>query len=77
MIEEQAAAVDADGRTRAASQEEVNALLRFEERYGGLWYPVLGSNGMDHGLEGEPVVHEGPYGWKPTRSSSTSVPGRT
>lgn len=32
-------------------------MIRFEERYGGLWYPLLGSNGMEHGLNGEATIY--------------------
>ncbi|WP_328720899.1 hypothetical protein OHT52_16320 [Streptomyces sp. NBC_00247] len=57
-------------RTRTPSGSEapapsaaIEAMVRFEERYGGLWYPLLGSNGMEHGLRGEPTVRPGPHGW--------------
>lgn len=38
-------------------------MIRFEERYGGLWYPLLGSNGMEHGLHGEATVYLTIDGW--------------
>ncbi|MEU5948558.1 hypothetical protein ABZ793_23765 [Micromonospora sp. NPDC047465] len=51
-----------DDRTEAAPCELVEAMVRFEERYGGLWYPVLGSNGMEYGLDGDAAVHRSPLG---------------
>src|SRR5690242_18503947 len=30
----------------------IEAMVRFEERYGGLTYPVLGGNNMEYGLDG-------------------------
>jgi hypothetical protein len=33
--------------------ELVEAMVRFEQRYGGLFYPVIGGNGMEHGLDGD------------------------
>ncbi|MFF7360527.1 hypothetical protein [Streptomyces sp. NPDC008125] len=43
--------------------EAVEAMIGFEERYGGLWYPLLNSNGMEHGLDGEATIHLGIDGW--------------
>ncbi|MEU5552199.1 MULTISPECIES: hypothetical protein [unclassified Micromonospora] len=51
-----------DDRIEAAPPEIVEAMVWFEERYGGLWYPLLGSNGMEHGLGGVPLAHRGPLG---------------
>lgn len=51
-----------DDRAETAPSEMVDAMIRFEERYGGLWYPVVGSNGMEHGLDGDPAVHHSPLG---------------
>lgn len=59
----------ADGNPTGLPAGAVDALVRFEERYGGLWYPNTGysphSNGMEYGLglDGEPLVREGPFGW--------------
>ncbi|MBO4205110.1 hypothetical protein [Micromonospora echinofusca] len=36
-----------DSRIEAAPRELVEAMVRFEERYGGLWYPVIGAKGME------------------------------
>jgi hypothetical protein len=56
------AGVRVDNRIEAAPRDLVEAMVRFEERYGGLWYPVLGPNGMEHGLDGEPVGYRSPLG---------------
>lgn len=37
-------------------------MVRFEDRYGGLTYPVLGGNDMEYGLDGPPSVHVTPLG---------------
>lgn len=63
LLKKQASAFKAEGRGEPASAATLEAMLRFEERYGGLWYPVLGSNGMEHGLQGEPIVEAGTHGW--------------
>ncbi|MEH1016952.1 hypothetical protein V6U90_28115 [Micromonospora sp. CPCC 206060] len=49
-------------RVEGAPCELVEAIVRFEERYGGLWYPVIGANGMEYGLDGDVVVHRSPLG---------------
>ncbi|MFI2661860.1 hypothetical protein [Micromonospora carbonacea] len=49
-------------RVEAVPDELIEAMVRFEERFGGLWYPVVGSNGMEYGLAGDAVVHRGPLG---------------
>ncbi|MET8832848.1 hypothetical protein ABZV78_02880 [Micromonospora sp. NPDC004540] len=51
-----------DDRIEAAPSELVEAMVKFEERYGGLWYPVLGPNGMEYGLDGGAVVRRSPLG---------------
>ncbi|MFG1904627.1 hypothetical protein [Micromonospora carbonacea] len=51
-----------DDRIEAAPDELIEAMIGFEERFGGLWYPVIGSNGMEYGLDGGVVVHRGPLG---------------
>ncbi|MEV0610369.1 hypothetical protein AB0I61_28805 [Polymorphospora rubra] len=38
-----AAAMTVDGRDEPAPEELITAMVRFEERYGGLRYPVIGS----------------------------------
>ncbi|MER5892167.1 hypothetical protein [Streptomyces sp. NPDC001876] len=53
----------ADGSEAPVPGEAIEAMTRFEERYGGLWYPLLGSNGMEHGLHGEATVYPGIDGW--------------
>ncbi|MEV4133211.1 hypothetical protein AB0J72_13710 [Dactylosporangium sp. NPDC049742] len=42
--------------------DAVEALVRFEASYGGLRYPVIVGNPMDHGLDGEVAVHDTPLG---------------
>jgi hypothetical protein len=38
-------------------------MIRFEDRYGGLWYRLLSSNGMEHGLDGEATAYPSADGW--------------
>lgn len=52
----------ADGSHRPPNAEELSFLIDFEERYGGLWYYVLGGKGMRHGLEGRATLHETDFG---------------
>ncbi|MGW9448583.1 hypothetical protein [Streptomyces sp. NPDC055632] len=52
-----------EGDEAAVPSGAVEAMIRFEERYGGLWYPLLGSNGMEHGLNGEAIVYLDTDGW--------------
>ncbi|WP_431973791.1 hypothetical protein [Micromonospora haikouensis] len=54
-------ALRVDDRIEAAPDELIEAMIRFEERFGGLWYPVIGSNGMEYGLGGDATVR-GPLG---------------
>ncbi|MFF5228164.1 hypothetical protein [Dactylosporangium sp. NPDC000521] len=42
--------------------DAVEALVRFEATYGGLQYPVIVGNPMDHGLGGGVAVHDTPLG---------------
>jgi hypothetical protein len=62
------AAIRATARLRVAQDvfpapnELVDAMLRFEEQYGGLFYTVVGSNGMEHGLDGDATGHHTPLG---------------
>ncbi|MGW6396209.1 hypothetical protein ACWFR1_38215 [Streptomyces sp. NPDC055103] len=58
-----ARAETSDGDEAAVPPEAIEAMIRFEERYGGLWYPLLGSNGMEHGLGGEATIYLGIDGW--------------
>ncbi|GAA1555821.1 hypothetical protein GCM10009827_090770 [Dactylosporangium maewongense] len=55
-----------EGAIRAAAGDlpgdAVEALVRFEASYGGLWYRVIGGNPMEHGLDGEVEVHDTPLG---------------
>ncbi len=57
-----AAGLRVEDRVEAAPPGLVAAMVGFEERYGGLWNPVVGANGMEHGLDGEPIGHCGPLG---------------
>ncbi|MEV0730319.1 hypothetical protein [Polymorphospora sp. NPDC050346] len=57
-----AAAMTVDGRDEPAPEELVTAMVRFEERFGGLRYAVIGSNGMEYGLDGVPTGHHSPLG---------------
>jgi hypothetical protein len=56
------AVIRADGREEPAPDELVETLVWFEERYGGLFYPVLGSNEMEYGLDGGVAFHHTPLG---------------
>ncbi|WFE58618.1 hypothetical protein [Micromonospora sp. WMMD712] len=38
----------------------IQVMIRFEERFGGLWYPVIGSKRYGARLDGAAVVHRGP-----------------
>ncbi|MFC7221272.1 hypothetical protein ACFQLX_24365 [Streptomyces polyrhachis] len=62
-IRTNATVVHADGRQERAPEQLMDAMVAFEERYGGLWYPVLGGNGMEHGLDGEATAHWSERGW--------------
>ncbi|WP_199551390.1 hypothetical protein [Streptomyces sp. N35] len=62
-IRARARAETPDGEEAAAPPGAVEAMIRFEERYGGLWYPLLGPNGMEHGLHGEATVYLTSDGW--------------
>ncbi|MEU0521914.1 hypothetical protein [Streptosporangium sp. NPDC006007] len=56
-IERTARAVDHDGIETEAPAEAVEAMIAFEQRYGGLWCPALGPSGMDYGLDGDTRVY--------------------
>lgn len=51
----------ADGPERPPA-ELIDFLIAFEQRYGGLWYPVVGGNGMEHGLDGEANLYVTDFG---------------
>lgn len=48
-----------DGST---ADELIETMVRFEERYGGLSYPVLGGNAMEYGLDDPTSVQRNPLG---------------
>jgi hypothetical protein len=52
------APVEHAGKSRRPSDDAVDFMIRFEQRYGGLWYRAIGANGMEHGLEGEATLYE-------------------
>ncbi|WP_124822920.1 hypothetical protein [Micromonospora ureilytica] len=56
------ASVHVGSRQEPAPEELVAAMVWFEERYGGLFYPVMGSNGMEHGLNGDATGYHSPLG---------------
>jgi hypothetical protein len=62
-----ARAETADSTPTGLPEGALEALVRFEERYGGLWYPNTGysprCNGMEYGLDGDPLIMESPFGW--------------
>ncbi|MER5645101.1 hypothetical protein [Streptosporangium sp. NPDC002524] len=62
-IERTARAVDHDGAEVGVPAEAVEAMIAFEQRYGGLWCPALGPNGMEYGLDGDARVYWTPHGW--------------
>ncbi|WP_433369405.1 hypothetical protein [Streptosporangium sp. CA-115845] len=62
-IERTARAVDHDGVEAEAPAEAVEAMIAFEQRYGGLWCPALGPNGMEYGLDGDARVYWTAQGW--------------
>jgi hypothetical protein len=45
-----------------ATDEVVGAMVRFEERFGGLSYSVLGRNKMEYGLDGDISAERTPLG---------------
>lgn len=62
-IRESARAETSDGSKAPVPAGATEAMIRFEGRYGGLWYPLLSSNGMDHGLDGAATVYPSIDGW--------------
>ncbi|TKK80767.1 hypothetical protein FDA94_35450 [Herbidospora galbida] len=62
-IKRNARAVDQTGVETDASDEAIEAMIAFEQRYGGLWFPALGPNGMEYGLGGETTVYRTAAGW--------------
>ena len=53
----------ADGSALPPTDDDIDFLIRFEQRYGWLWYPVLGSGGMEHSLDGEATLYETDLGF--------------
>ena len=62
-IRELARAEASDKSEALVPHEAIEAMIRFEERYGGLWYPLITSNGMEHGLNGEATIYPSIDGW--------------
>jgi hypothetical protein len=56
------AVLQADDGVEAAPAALIDSMIWFESRYGGLWYPVIGPNDMEYGLDGVPAGHRGPLG---------------
>jgi hypothetical protein len=63
QIRESARAETQDGREVPLPAGAVDAMIRFEERYGGLCYQLLSTNGMEHGLDGDASVILSDDGW--------------
>jgi hypothetical protein len=57
-----AAALDRDGNRGPVPDSLAEAMVWFERRYGGLLYRVIGGNGMEYGLDGEPTGYLNPHG---------------
>jgi hypothetical protein len=51
-----------DGRRATAPDELVAAMVAFEDRYGGLSYPLVVGNTTDYGLDGDATGYPTPYG---------------
>ncbi|MEU7451911.1 hypothetical protein [Streptosporangium roseum] len=62
-IERTACTVDHAGIEAEAPAAAVEAMIAFEQRYGGLWCPALKPNGMKYGLDGDARVHWTAQGW--------------
>lgn len=56
QIRELARAEGSDGSEVPVPAGAVDAMIRFEDRYGGLWYQLISPNGMEHGLDGDATV---------------------
>lgn len=52
-----AAALSVDGRRIPAPEDVVASMVRFERRYGGLLYKLVGGNDMEYGVDGDPTAH--------------------
>ncbi|MFD5874742.1 hypothetical protein [Streptomyces sp. NPDC060322] len=61
-IRRYATTVDDDGSEHPAETDIVDAMIRFEERYGGLCYAPRGGNDHEYGLFGHPTVHRTSHG---------------
>lgn len=57
------AGVRAGHRRLPAPPELTEAMVRFEQRYGGLFYLVTAVHGMEYGLDGDATGHETPQGY--------------
>ncbi len=57
-----AARLEIGGRVEPAPPELVEAMVRFERRYGGLRYRVVGGNAHDYGLDGDATGFRGALG---------------
>ena len=62
-IRQYATAVDDVGIESPAEPAIVDAMIRFEERYGGLCYAPRGGNDNEYGLYGYPTAHWTSHGW--------------
>ncbi|MEU4830107.1 hypothetical protein [Streptosporangium sp. NPDC023615] len=62
-IERTARAFDQDEIEVEVPAEAVAAMIAFERRYGGLWCPAVGPNGMEYGLNGAASVYWTAQGW--------------
>jgi hypothetical protein len=52
------ASIRVDQRLEPAPEPLVSAMVNFEDRYGGLTYPLITRNGMDYGLDGDTTAHQ-------------------
>ncbi|MGX1267079.1 hypothetical protein [Streptomyces phaeoluteigriseus] len=62
-IRHDATVVDDAGFERAGEPAVVEAMIRFEERYGGPCYSPRGGNDNEYGLYGAPAAHWTSHGW--------------
>ncbi|MBO3752645.1 hypothetical protein J5X84_41900 [Streptosporangiaceae bacterium NEAU-GS5] len=62
QIVRSAAVLNVDGQAMPAPEELVIAMVRFEQRYGGLSYTVIGGDDMEYGLHGDPTGYHSPHG---------------
>ncbi|MFI5648874.1 hypothetical protein [Kitasatospora sp. NPDC051705] len=62
-IRQETTTVDDAGFEHPAETSIVDAMVRFEERYGGLFYSARGGNPDEYGLDGVPSAHWTSHGW--------------